>query len=137
MVDSIGLGAGVADRLRELGFNVRDVNVSEAASLMNAQAAKLRDELWLTVKDWLATRAVHIPKHDELRAELVAPTYTFLSNGRIKVESKGELKKRGMRSPDIADALCLTFAGEGALIGGRASRWIAGTALKRNIKGIV
>lgn len=135
-VDSIGLGSGVADRLRELGFNVRDVNVSEVAA-MNPQAAKLRDELWLTARDWLATRAVHIPKHDELRAELVAPTYTFLSNGKLKVEAKGELKKRGMRSPDIADALCLTFAGEAALIAGRASRWISGKPLKRNIKGIV
>lgn len=136
MVDSIGLGAGVADRLRELGFNVRDVNVSESAA-MNPNAAKLRDELWLSVRDWLLQRACHLPKHDELRQELVAPTYTFLSNGKIKVESKSELKKRGMRSPDIADALCLTFAGEGALIAGRASRWIAGQPLKRNIKGVI
>lgn len=135
MVDSIGLGAGVADRLRELGFNVRDVNVAESAA-MNPQAAKLRDELWLTVKDWLAARACHIPMNDELRQELVSPTYTFLSNGKLKVESKGELKKRGMRSPDIADALCLTFAGEGALIAGRATRWVAGQPLKRNIKGV-
>lgn len=136
MVDSIGLGAGVADRLRELGFNVRDVNVSETAA-MNPNAAKLRDELWLSVRDWLAQRACHLPKHDELRQELVAPTYTFLSNGKLKVESKGELKKRGMRSPDIADALCLTFAGEGALIAGRATRWAANQPLKRNIKGVI
>ncbi|CDM57386.1 terminase large subunit domain-containing protein [Rhizobium favelukesii] len=135
-VDSIGLGAGVADRLRELGVNVRDVNVSEVAAF-NPQAAKLRDELWLTTRDWLATRAVHIPKHDELRQELVAPTYTFLSNGKLKVEGKGDMKKRGMRSPDLADALCLTFAGEAALIGGRASSWVKGQPLKRSIKGII
>lgn len=136
MVDSIGLGAGVADRLRELGFNVRDVNVAETAS-MDPTAAKLRDELWLACRNWLATRAVSLPKHDELRQELVAPTYTFLSNGKIKVEGKGDMKKRGMRSPDIADALCLTFAGEGALIAGRASRWVKGQPLRRNIKGLV
>jgi hypothetical protein len=104
---------------------------------MNPQAAKLRDELWLTTRDWLATRAVHIPKNDDLRQELVAPTYTFLSNGKLKVESKGELKKRGMRSPDLADALCLTFAGEAALIAGRASSWVKGQPLKRKIKGII
>lgn len=137
MVDSIGLGAGVADRLRELGFNVRDVNVSETASMHNPQAAKLRDELWLSVKEWFSQRACKIPANDDLRQELVAPTYTFLSNGKLKVESKGEMKKRGMRSPDLADALCLTFAGEGALVGGRASKWISGTPLKRNIKRIV
>lgn len=136
MVDSIGVGGGVADRLRELGFNVRDVNVSEV-SATNQQAAKLRDELWLSVKEWLAQRACHLPKIDELRQELVAPTYTFTSNGKIKVESKAEMKKRGMRSPDFADALCLTFAGEAALIAGRASRWVVGKPLKRGIKGIV
>lgn len=135
-VDSIGLGAGVADRLREQGHNVRDVNVAEAAA-MNLTAAKLRDELWLATRDWLATRAVHLPKMDELRQELVAPTFTFLSNGRLKVEGKQDMKKRGQRSPDIADALCLTFAGDAALVGGRASSWIKGKPLKRSIKGVV
>jgi hypothetical protein len=136
-VDSIGLGAGVADRLRELGLPVRDVNVSEAASYNNPTAAKMRDELWLTLKDWLNQRACYIPKHEDLRQELVSPTYSFLSNGKIKVEAKSDMKKRGMRSPDLADALCLTFAGEGALVGGRSSKWVSGKPLKRNIKGIV
>jgi hypothetical protein len=47
------------------------------------------------------------------------------------------MKKRGMRSPDLADALCLTFAADTALVGGRASKWVSGKSLKRNIKGIV
>jgi hypothetical protein len=136
MVDSIGLGSGVADRLRELGYNVRDVNVSESAA-MNPQAARLRDELWLTVRDWLNQRTCKIPKSDQLRAELCAPTYGFTSSGKIKVEGKAELKRRGMRSPDIADALCLTFAGNAAMVGGRASRWVSGKALKRAIAGVV
>ncbi|CAB4200450.1 hypothetical protein UFOVP1339_45 [uncultured Caudovirales phage] len=135
MVDSIGVGAGVADRLRELGFNVRDVNVSETAA-MNPQAFKLRDELWLTTKDWLNTRAVKLPKNDQLRQELCTPTYNFASNGSIKVESKAEMKKRGLRSPDIADALCLTFAGQASFVGGRASKWITGKPLKRSIRGV-
>lgn len=131
-VDSIGLGGGVADRLRELGFNVRDVNVSESVAL-NQQAARLRDELWISVKDWLETRAVKIPKDDDLRAELIGPTYTFTSNGKIKVEGKSEMKRRGMRSPDIADALCLTFAGQAAVVGGRAMKWIKGQSLQRRV----
>ena len=136
LVDSIGLGGGVADRLRELGWNVRDVNVSES-SAMNTQAAKLRDELWLAVKDWLVQRSCKLPKNENLRQELVAPTYTFTSTGKIKVEGKDSLKKRGMRSPDIADALCLTFSGASAMVGGRASRWVPGKPLRRNIRGIV
>lgn len=135
-VDSIGLGGGVADRLRELGHNVRDVNVSESAAL-NQQAARLRDELWMAAKDWLDTRAVKLPKDDDLRAELTGPTYSFTSNGKIKVEGKSEMKRRGMRSPDLADALCLTFASQAAGVGGRALRWIPGKPLKRNVAGIV
>lgn len=135
-VDSIGLGGGVADRLRELGHNVRDVNVSESAAL-NQQAARLRDELWMAAKDWLDTRAVKLPKDDDLRAELTGPTYNFTSNGKIKVEGKSEMKRRGMRSPDLADALCLTFASQAAGVGGRALRWVPGKPLKRNVIGIV
>lgn len=135
-VDSIGLGAGVADRLREQGWNVRDVNVSESAA-MNPQAARLRDELWLALRDWLNTRTCKLPKMDELRAELCSPTYSFTSAGKIKVEGKSELKKRGHRSPDLADALCLTFAGTAATVGGRASRWVTGKPLKRSVSGVV
>jgi hypothetical protein len=135
-VDSIGLGSGVADRLRELGNVVRDVNVSES-SAMNPQAAKLRDELWLAVKEWLNARACKLPKMDDLRQELVAPTYTFTSNGKIKVEGKQEMKRRGMRSPDLADSLCITFASIASRVGGRGTRWVPGKPLKRGIKGVV
>ena len=132
MVDSIGLGGGVADRLRELGFNVRDVNVSESVAF-NQQAARLRDELWLSTKEWLESRAVKLPKDEELRAELIGPTYSFTSNGKIKVEGKSEMKRRGLRSPDLADALCLTFAGQAALIGGRALKWQPGKPVLRRV----
>lgn len=135
-VDSIGLGSGVADRLRELGHVVRDVNVSEA-SAMNGQAAKLRDELWMSVKEWLNQRACRIPRMDELRQELVAPTYTFTSNGKIKVEGKQEMKRRGLRSPDMADALCLTFASIASRVGGRSPRWVPGKPIRRGIRGVV
>ncbi len=135
-VDTIGLGSGVADRLREQGFNVKDVNVAES-SAMNPNANKLRDELWLAAKDWLATRAVKLPKDDLLRMELVAPRYTFTSSGKLVVESKDSMRKRGQRSPDLADALCLTFAGNAAMVGGRVSAWAPGKPLRRSIRGVV
>ena len=135
-VDTIGLGSGVADRLREMGLNVRDVNVAES-SAMNPNAARLRDELWMSVKDWLGTRAVKLPKDEALRHELVAPRYTFTSAGKVVVESKDSMRKRGMRSPDLADALCLTFAGQAAMVGGRALAWKPGKPLSRGLKGIV
>lgn len=135
-VDTIGLGSGVADRLREMGYNVVDVNVAES-SAMNPNANKLRDDLWMSVKDWLGTRAVKLPKDEALRQELVAPRYSFTSLGKIVVESKDSMRRRGMRSPDLADALCLTFAGQAAQVGGRALAWKPGKPLKRGIAGIV
>ena len=54
--------------------------------------------------------ACSIPQDDALIAELTAPTYTFTSTGKMVVESKADMKKRGMRSPDLADAFLLTFA---------------------------
>ena len=50
-----------------------------------------------------------MPQDDGLVAELTAPTYTFSSTGKMVVESKADMKKRGMRSPDLADAFLLTF----------------------------
>lgn len=143
LVDSIGIGAGVADRLREVigglpgaGIDVRDVNVAEA-SAMNQSAAKLRDELWLEVRDWLSARACKLPKDDDLRMELSSIRYNFLSNGKIKVEAKQDMKRRGLRSPDMADALCLTFGGGAAGVGGRHTPWVKGKPLKRSIRGII
>lgn len=135
-VDSIGLGAGVADRLRQLGFNVRDVNVSEAAA-MNPMCNRLRDDLWLQVKDWFNTRACKIPDSDRLKQDLKAPTYGFAMNGKIVVEPKAMMKKRRLPSPDFADALCLTFASDAAMVGGRAFQWVPGKPLRRNLAGVV
>ena len=53
-----------------------------------------------------------MPNDDALIAELASPTYTFTSMGKMVVEAKADMKKRGMRSPDLADAFLLTFACE-------------------------
>ena len=132
VVDAIGVGGGVADRLRELGFNVRDCQVSESSAL-NPQAALMRDELWLSLRDWLGTRVGSLPKNQVLREELVATSYTFSSAGKYKIEAKESMRKRLRRSPDMADALCLTFAGIMAGIGGRSTKWVPGEPLKRNV----
>ena len=50
-----------------------------------------------------------MPKDDALIAELTAPTYTFTPTGKLVVESKADMKKRGMRSPDLADAFLLNI----------------------------
>jgi phage terminase large subunit len=110
LIDAIGLGAGVYDRCREMGLPVRAINVGEAAATRE-NFMRLRDELWFKGRDWFQERSCSMPQDDGLVAELTAPTYTFSSTGKMVVESKADMKKRGMRSPDLADAFLLTFAG--------------------------
>ena len=134
LVDSIGLGAGVVDRLRELGMPVRGVNVSESPSIKGTYT-NLRTELWFKVRGWLEERGSRIPRNEELLAELTSIRYTYQSSGKMAAESKDQMKKRGLRSPDLADALCLSMAGEAATaMGVKSAGW--GQRLRRNLKGV-
>ena len=107
-IDVIGIGAGVVDRLHEQNLPILGVNVSESPST-TGRYAKLRDELWIRAKEWLGTRSVRLPRHEQLRDDLAAPRYSFLSDGRLKVEDKNSMRARGLPSCDYADALNLTF----------------------------
>jgi len=108
-VDVIGIGAGVVDRLKELGLPVTGVNVAESPAVKD-QYMRLRDELWFEAKKWLEGLNVKLADDDELIAELTVPKYSITSANKLKVEGKDELKKRGVISPDKADAWNLTFA---------------------------
>jgi hypothetical protein len=115
MVDSIGLGAGVVDRLKELGLPAVGINVSESPSFSpNQTYANLKAELWYKCKAWFEKRDCRIPDDSRLTAELATVRYTFSSTGKTRVESKEDIKKRGLKSPDCADSLILTFAGDAA-----------------------
>ncbi|HEY2416427.1 MAG TPA: DEAD/DEAH box helicase family protein [Steroidobacteraceae bacterium] len=108
-IDAIGVGAGVADRLMEQGVPVLAINVGEAPAT-TGRYMRLRDELWGFTREWLESRVCRLPRHDRLRDDLVAPRYTYMSDGRIKIESKQEMRARGLPSTDFADALSLTLA---------------------------
>jgi hypothetical protein len=113
LVDSIGLGGGVVDRLAELGLPARGINVGEAPSIDGKTYMRLRDELWFRARHWFEQRDCRLPEDcEELVAELSVPDYHYTSAGKIQVENKDSLKKRGLRSPDLADAFCLTLAYE-------------------------
>lgn len=119
-VDVVGLGAGVADRLREQGAPVVDVNVAESAPEREygrgeAQPRMLRDYLWLEMQKWFrdeepSLMGDEIDHRQDLAGELASVRYGIDSAGRIVIESKDAMKKRGLRSPDLADGLALTFA---------------------------
>jgi len=134
MVDVIGMGGGVVDRLRELGLPVRGINVAEAPS-MGSSYTNLRAELWFKMRGWLEQRGAKLPRDEQLIAELTSIRYSFVSSGKMKAESKDEMRKRGLPSPDLADAVCLTLASEAATaIGGKASNW--GRKIRRGLKGL-
>lgn len=107
----LGGGAGIYDRLKELGYKDVVVGVNFGGSPDDGKRyANKRVEMWANMKKWLEDQPAKIPDDDALHADLIAPTYTFDSSGRLKLESKEDMRKRGVKSPDRADALALTFA---------------------------
>lgn len=109
-IDCIGIGAGVVDRLREMGFGcVEGVNVARSAN-DKTRFKNLRAELWWEMRDWLTQEmSVQIPDSDELHGDLCSLGYKYTSNQLLQIEGKDQLKARGMPSCDTADALMLTF----------------------------
>lgn len=110
-VDVIGLGAGVCDQLENIATNVTIIGVhaGEEAEWEPDRFMRKRDELWWNVREEIEHARLSLPDDDELIGELSVPKYTEFSgsNRKIKVEGKDELRKRGISSPDKADALCL------------------------------
>lgn len=116
-IDGGGVGGGVVDRLRQLRQNVIEVQFGASAdrSLDTQDGAVVyfnkRAEIWGFMRDWL--RGGAIPDDPELMADLTAVEYGYsMLKGRdaILLEKKADMKKRGLGSPDAADALALTFA---------------------------
>lgn len=141
-VDSIGIGMGVADRLRELGLNARSINVSESPA-MGDRFVSLKPELWWKAREWFETKGVALGgrKDDtawadpELARELNQQCFDTTSNGRIKLTGDKRIKGK---SPDLADAFILTFAAEAVSASAGSAQGPSWRArLKRNIKGLV
>ena len=118
-VDVIGIGAGVVDRLREQGLPVQGVNVSESPAIKERYPNQ-RSELWFRARDWFETRACRLPDPQDFAGkesmgdlidELSGVKFEIKSNGKQHAESKDDMKKRGLQSPNLADAFILTLAG--------------------------
>jgi len=116
MVDEGGVGGGVVDRLRQLRIPVIGVDFGSKADGFSANGVKYankRAEIWGEMKDWLATGSIPNIVTGEnlvLTDELTAPTYMLTSKEAIQLESKKEMRARGVPSPNVADALACTFA---------------------------
>ncbi len=112
-IDVIGLGAGVVDRLTELGLPVVGINIAETPSA-SEKYSRLRDELWYKGLEWFQKRDCKIervPYADALIAEIsLVKSMPPTSTGKSLVEPRCETKRRIKFSPDLADSLMLTFA---------------------------
>lgn len=114
-VDIGGIGAGVYDRLQQLGIpNVMPVNFGGKGgrvqmNAIEADAANKSASMWVGMREWLRTGGC-IADDNELEQDLTGREYGYTANGAIMLEKKEAMKKRGLSSPDKGDALALTFA---------------------------
>lgn len=106
-LDSGGGGAQVHDILKRMGYDTRIINFGESAGDASHCANK-RAQMWYDMKDWLPMGA--IDEDQELYDDLIGPEYKFDKKQRYLLESKDDMRKRGLASPDNGDALALTFA---------------------------
>ncbi len=105
-----GAGSGVIDRLRQLSYDVIEIPFGGKA-MKPEQYINRRSEMWWLMKQWIEEGGA-IPNDIALKQELATPIYWYDNVGRRVLESKDQIKKRlqGAGSPDLADALALTFA---------------------------
>lgn len=103
----VGNGAGVIDRLRQLGHDVIEVDFGSKAA--DPRFANKRTEMWFELREWLRSGGA-IPNLVMLKQDMGAPTYKYDALNRYILEPKADIKDRIQRSPDYADALAVTFA---------------------------
>jgi len=103
-----GRGEGVIDRCRQLGYQVTEIPFGGKA-LKDTRYVNKRAEMWDNMRTWLSSGG-SLPDVPELKSELVTPEYGFDAANRMKLEPKEHIKERMGKSPDLADALALTFA---------------------------
>jgi hypothetical protein len=113
-VDGAGIGAGVVDRLRQLGYHPIEVQAGSKADIAD-QFINKRAEMWWRMREWLET--ADIPKDDELKYDLIGIEYSYDARMRVQMEKKSDMKARGLPSPDcfVAGTTVLTPNGEKAI----------------------
>lgn len=119
-VDGNGVGGGVVDNLKAWGYRVVEVQMGSSPTDGDTYYNK-RVEIWGRLREWLMTGT--IPNDTELFSDLISPEYSYhpVSN-KIQLEGKDHMKQRGLASPDLAEALALTFAQPVARIDAPSSR---------------
>ena len=105
-IDGGGVGGGVIDRVRQLGVDCIEINFGGKATQHGMY--DLRSQMWSNLSKALEA-GVRLPENEDLRTDLTGAEYGYTLKNDLKLESKEDMKKRGMASPDLADALALTY----------------------------
>lgn len=108
VIDETGLGSGVVDRLRQLGYRLFGFNGGEKARDPETYRNR-RVETWGLMREALRQR-LELPRDEELKSDLIGPEYGFTPTQQIFLEKKEDMKRRGLASPDKGDALAMTWA---------------------------
>lgn len=110
VIDGDGLGAGVVDRVKQLGFGrkLTEFHGGHAAHDGSAYYNR-RAEIWGAMRDALKA-GMEIPDLPEIEADICGPQYGFSAKQQVQLEKKEDMKRRGLGSPDLGDALAMTFA---------------------------
>lgn len=106
-IDGTGVGGGVVDILRSWGIDSYDINFGHKST--DRAYANKRTEMWCKLGDWLRKGGI-IPNIPSLVEELSMPLYDVTERNEKILESKAKMRERCGKSPDLADALALTFA---------------------------
>jgi PBSX family phage terminase large subunit len=108
-VDADGMGGGVVDRLREQGHAVVEIHGGGKAS--NSEKFKnSKAEIHWAFRDRLIAGDIDLPDDLELKAQLTSITYRVTSSGQLEITPKEEMKRKGLKSPDRAEAMIYAFA---------------------------
>ena len=109
-IDVTGVGTGVESHLSDAGFQrIHRIHFGGAA----IEREKYRNraaEMWGRAKEWLEDEPCFLPRHARLQADLTTRRYSYDASRRLVLETKERMKARGLKSPDVGDSFCLTFA---------------------------
>lgn len=122
-IDADGLGIGIANRLQELGW--RNINLFHGnAAPSSEDYLNMIAEVWISGCKKIEDQKVIIPNDTDLRCQLIARQMKRHSNGKLKLESKEDMKERGVSSPDVADAVlgCMYSFTKGTVTFAKAAR---------------
>jgi hypothetical protein len=107
--DDSGVGGGVTDGVQDAGKDFEPINFGFSA-IEDDKFENRKAEIFWVLREDIRDKRISLPDDKELINQLCSIKYSYTRKGKIKIESKDEMKKRGLRSPDKADSLAIGWS---------------------------